>query len=181
VISVNQICKLMSVLLFVGWMEQVLAADANVTQPTAPGVTTAQTMNLSAPAIAPQGHCPCDFSTLPSGINNGDVTCASTNMIVYEGNVPTPVMHSISIISRDSDKALAAGTDKAAKISASVIAWNVGEHADTIGNSEKFCSKNMISDPGSVVQIDDAQFKACINDIKRAASTIGLSCVSLKQ
>lgn len=188
--STTQHLRILAVIILGGLYLPAIAQNAATTAPATPTpVAQAPAANptasspaapTAAPATANKSLCPCDFTTgFPSTANfkSGGVTCMIKHSIKQDPTVinikPT---YSIMLAAVDY------GTGTSPTAAKTFISWLVQEemlyNTDPSGVAARMCGDNA---KGTQELIhNDAEFQACISDIKKAALTAGITCGSTK-
>lgn len=161
-----------------------VAASAPTSTPAGPAAAPAPSSNLVAPtaaaATANKSLCPCDFINGFPSISNfksGGVTCMVKHSLKQEPTVinvkPT---YSIMLTAVDY------GVGTAPTAAKTFINWLVQEevlyNTDPSGVVIRMCGDN--SKGTQELIHNDAEFQACISDIKKSALSAGITCGSTK-
>ncbi len=163
-------------------LAQPTVGPVNVTpavapEPTAPSAKPSTTAAVVAPSNTNKSVCPCDFSSgFPSTTNfkSGGISCVVTHTVKQDPTI-IKLVPAYSIMLAAVDYGVASLTPTPAK---SFANWMVQEeifyNTDPSGSAARMCADNV---KGTQELIhNDAEFQACIGDIKRTAMAAGITC-----
>lgn len=157
-------------------------ASAQETAPAQPNTAAAQTTAPAPATAAAPSSCPCNFSSgFPdtSKITNGGISCMVKYAVKQDPTV-VRLKPSYSITLAAIDYQAGAGNKPAP--ASTYARWTVNEeifyNQDTSGVPTRMCL-DQVGNKQEIIPNDTA-YQACINDIKRTALAIGVTCGSAK-